>query len=198
MLIRLSGNSSFYVNSGLVITNETKLKLIPTSCPWVNLSQEFSWYGWINFFPLHRVPDKLLEKVLIITATSKISITNTRRRRTLLENLQTLISAKTASKMPGLSNVAWQRVWHDTKWPGVMNGRQVSTSSGGHWQPRWVKCSTQGEGSLHLRAPTNSTLLRKYRLWKGLLWCVTGHGSSSGTHTDKKAKARKVETGKTI
>lgn len=131
MLIRLSGNSSFYVNSGLVITNETKLKLIPTSCPWVNLSQEFSWYGWINFFPLHRVPDKLLEKVLIITATSKISITNTRRRRTLLENLQTLISAKTASKMPRLSNVAWHvfgmtssglKWWTDGRCPQAQEG----------------------------------------------------------------------------
>lgn len=68
----------------LVITNETKLKFIPASCPQVNLPQELPWYDWINFSPPHCVPDKLLEKVLTNTEMSKITVEG---GEPLLENL---------------------------------------------------------------------------------------------------------------
>ena len=37
-----------------------------------------------------------------------------------------------------------------------MNGGRAGVhSSGGHWELRQEKCRAQGEGHLHLRAPTN-------------------------------------------
>lgn len=136
--LRLSANSGFYVNSGLVITRETKLKWIPTSCPWVNLSQELPWYGWVNLFPLHRVPDKLLEKVLLFAEKPQVPITDIRRTRPLWENLQTPSKATRAGKMPRPVVKEWL-AWHRAAWRG-------EGTSGGHGLGDGTESSMQRGG----------------------------------------------------
>ena len=51
-----------------------------------------------------------------------------------------------------------------------VEGGQVSTSSGGHWELRWEKCRVQGEGRSRLSVPTNYTTALRHSLWKLWLW----------------------------
>lgn len=178
---RQSGNSSFYINSGLGYYRWNQIQmnfnLLPLSKPFSAASMT-----WLNQLFPSCVPDKLLAKVLINTQMSKISVTNG-RRRTIIIGKSTNFNWCGNCQEPVKCVISQTQGWRsDERMAGTLEPRRAPRERG------WGKCSTWEKGSEELPCRENSNFER------GCSSAHQGHGSSARTHADKRANAGKAET----